>query len=182
MRYALIENNIVKDIFNCPEGTTIEECFHPDIVNQYIPCPNINIIEGDLYDSEAQNFTENPNKKYPNYSEWYEALKNTQNAISEYFDSLNPIINNFTMYYQNLQKYKSVLSLVLSGVDDVIEIDGHQFNGDEFKLMIDSLKEFQKNKGDAHRNHLITINSFNSAEELSSYDFTTEWPEINISI
>ena len=86
------------------------------------------------------------------------------------------------MSYQRLDEYKTALSFVLSGVDDMVEIDNQQFLGDDFKLMIDALKKFQQDKGVSLDNHLLNINSFNNASDIESYDFTTGWPGIDISI
>lgn len=181
MRYALVEKNQVKDIFIEPERFTIGECFTPDVVSLYILCPD-NISEGDFYDSETQEFTESPNKKFPNYSSWFNSLKNKEDDLREYFNSLTPIINNLQMYHQRLGEYKNILSLVLSGVDDMINIDGQQFNGNDFKLMIDALKKFEVDKTITQSTHLSNINSYNNASDINTYDFTTGWPETTISI
>lgn len=182
MRYALIENNQVKDIFIEPEGVSIEECFTSDIVSLYIPCPDVNIVEGDFYDPETQEFTESPDKKYPNYTTWFHTLTNKKEKLSNHFISLISIINNLPMSIQRLGEYKTALGFVLSGVDEVVEIDGQQFSGDDFKLMIDALKKFEEDKGIALGNHLLNINSFNNASDIESYDLTTEWPETIIEI
>ena len=181
MRYALIENDQVKDIFIEPEEVSIEECFTPDIVSLYIQCPE-NIAEGDLYDPETQEFTESPNKKYPNYAEWLEALKDKQSKLNEHFNSILPTINNFSMSIQRLGEYKTALGFVLTGVDDMVEIDGQQFSGDDFKLMIDALKKFEEDKSTAQNTHSSNISSFNNAEDIDAYDFTTGWPKTTISI
>jgi hypothetical protein len=182
MRYALIENNQVKDIFVEPEGVSIGECFTLDIVPLYIPCPDINIIEGDFYDSETQEFTESPDKKFPNYPTWFTTLRDKQEKIQEYSNSLLPTINNLPMSIQRLGEYKTSLQLVLTGVDDAVEIDGQQFTGDDFKLMIDALKKFEEDKGTAQGPHFTNINSFNNSLDIDAYDFTTGWPETTISI
>ena len=44
MRYALIENNVVKDVFEEPNGFSIQECFSfldPDPLNQLNLDPDI---------------------------------------------------------------------------------------------------------------------------------------------
>lgn len=176
-----MENNIVKDIFVEPEGVSIEECFHSDIVPLYIPCSE-NIEEGDLYNPETQEFTESPDKKYPNYVTWFNTLRNKQEKLSNYCNSLSPSINNLPMSIQRLGEYKTTLGFVLTGVDDAVEIDGQQFSGDEFKLMIDALKKFENDKGTTQNSHLSNINSFNNASDIESYNFTTGWPETTISI
>lgn len=181
MRYALIENNQVKDIFVEPEGVSIEECFTSDIISLYIPCPE-NISEGDFYNSEIQEFTESPDKKYPNYSEWFKTLKDKEKEVLEYSVSLSPIINNFSMQIGRLGEYKTALGFVLSGVDDVVDIDGQQFSGDDFKLMINALKKFEEDKLTFQGTHLLNISSFNNTSDIESYDFTTGWPETIISI
>lgn len=181
MRYALIENNQVKDIFIEPEGVSIEECFTPDIVSLYVPCPD-NIAEGDFYDPETQEFTESLNKKFPNYSTWFDSMRTKVDEIYEYSNSLLPTINNLLMPYEKIGEYKNLLSLVLSGVDDIVDIDGQQFSGDEFKLMIDALKKFQDDKIANQNNHISNINSYNNVEDIDAYDFTTGWPETTISI
>lgn len=182
MRYALIENNVVKDIFVEPEGVSIEECFTPDVVSLYIPCPDTNIIEEDLYNPETLEFTESPDKKYPNYVTWVNTLKNKRENLQEYSNSLSPTINNLPMNIGRLGEYKTALGFVLTGVDDMVEIDGQQFTGDDFKLMIDALKKFEEDKGTTQSTHLSNINSFNNATDIESYDFTTGWPETTISI
>jgi len=181
MRHALIENNQIKDIFVEPEGVSIEECFTPDIVLLYTPCPE-NIAEGDLYDPETQEFTESPDKKFPNYTTWFNALRNKQEELYNHSNSLSPIINNLPMTIRRLGEYKTVLGFVLSGVDDMVEIDGQQFSGDDFKLMIDALKKFEEDKTNIRENHSSNINSFNNTSDIESYDFTTGWLETTISI
>ena len=181
MRYALIENNQVKDIFVEPEGVSIEECFTSDIVSLYIPCPE-NISEGDFYNSETQEFTESPDKKYPNYAEWFKSLKHKQDKIQEHSNSLSPMINNLPMSIQRLGEYKTALGFVLTGVDDMVEIDGQQFSGDNFKLMIAALKKFEEDKSTTQSTHSSNINGINNATDIGAYDFTTGWPEITISI
>ena len=64
----------------------------------------------------------------------------------------------------------------------MIEIDGQQFIGDDFKLMIDALKKFEEDKGVVYSNHITNISSFNNASDIDAYDFTTGWPETIISI
>ena len=181
MRYALIQNNQVQDIFVEPKEVSIEECFHPDIVPLYIPCPE-NIAEGDFYNPETQEFTESPDKKFPNYPTWFTTLRDKQEKAQEYFNSLSPTINNLPMSIQRLGEYKTSLQLVLTGVDDAVEIDGQQFTGDDFKLMIDALKKFEEDKGTAQGPHFTNINSFNNSLDIDAYDFTTGWPETTISI
>jgi len=181
MRYALIENNQVKDIFIEPEGVPIEECFTPEIVSLYIPCSD-NIAEGDIYDPDTQEFAENPDKKFPNYPEWFESSKTKQDQLINYSLELNPTINNLLMSIERLGEYKTVLQFVLTGVDDMVEIDSQQFTGDDFKLMINALKKFEEDKATVSSSHSTNINSFNNASEIDAYDFTTGWPETNISI
>lgn len=182
MRYALIENNIVKDIFIEPEGVSIEECFTENIVSLYIPCSNTNIIKGDLYNPETQEFSESPNKKYPNYTQWFNSVRDKIEKLYNYSNLLSPTINGLSMTIQNLNDYKNLLGFVLSGVDDMVEIDGQQFSGDDFKLMIDALKKFEEDKNPVVLAHRLNINSFNNAADIDAYDFTTGWPETTISI
>lgn len=181
MRYALIENNIVKDIFIEPEGVSIEDCFHPDIVSLYVSCPD-NIDEGDLYDPETQEFTEFSGKKFPNYFQWYSEFTSKDHEISQYAENLLPTINDLVMDINRLNEYKTALQFVLTGVDDVIEIDGQQFNGDDFKLMINALKKFEEDKQVILSEHKISIQSTNNTVEIDRYDFSTGWPETTISI
>ena len=181
MRYALIENNQVKDVFEEPRGFTIQECLHPDIVSQYIPCPG-NIDIGDLYDSRLNKFSENPDKKFPSYDEWYNSMVSKAVQLSQFSLNLNPTINGFPMNHGRLAEYKTALSLVISGVDEMVEIDETEFAGDDFKLMINALKEFEKNKLVSHSAHLQKISSLNNASDIDAYDFTTDWPETIISI
>ena len=181
MRYALIENNQVKDIFIQPEGFSIEECFTPEIASLYIPCPD-NISEDDFYDSDTGNFSENPDKKFPSYVDWFNSMITKTENLNEYSLNLNPIINGLEMSYGRLTEYKTALSLVISGVDEVVKIDGKEFTGDDFKLMINALKKFEEDKEIARNNHLSNINSFNTASDIDTYDFTTGWPETIISI
>jgi hypothetical protein len=181
MYYALIENNQVKDIFIEPEGVSIEECFTPEIVPLYIPCPD-NIAEGDFYDPETQEFSENPDKKFPNYPEWFNGLRNKQEELSKHSLELTPTINNLPMSFQRLGEYKTSLQFVLTGVDDSVKIDGQQFTGDDFKLMIEALKKFEEDKSAISSSHSTNINSFNNTSDIEAYDFTTGWPETTISI
>lgn len=181
MRYALIEDNQVKDIFIKPEGVSIEECFTSDIVSLYIPCDD-NIDEGDFYNPETQEFTENPNKKFPNYSKWIETLRKKQNELLSYSLEFTPIINNLPMSIQRIGEYKTTLQFVLTGVDELIEIDGQQFTGDDFKLMIDALKKFEEDKGLVYSSHNANLYAFNNTLDIEAYDFTTGWPETNILI
>jgi hypothetical protein len=181
MRYALIENNQVKDIFIEPEGVSIQECFTPEIVSLYIPCDD-NIAEGDFYNPETQEFFESHDKKFPNYPEWFSSLRNKQEEVSKYSLELNPTINNLPMSIQRLGEYKTALQFVLTGVDDIIEIDGQQFTGDDFKLMIDALKKFEEDKATTQASHSANISTFNHASDIEAYNFTTGWPETTISI
>ena len=181
MRYALIENNQVKDIFVEPEGVSIKECFTSDIVSLYILCPE-NIAEGDFYNPETQEFTESPDKKYLNYVTWINTLTVKQGELYNHSNSLSPTINNLPMSIQRLGEYKTTLGFVLTGVDDMVEIDGQQFSGDDFKLMLDALKKFEEDKGTTQGTHLSNISSYNNAEDIDAYDFTTGWPETTISI
>jgi len=181
MRYALIENDTVKDIFVEPEGVSIEECFTSEIVSLYILCPD-NIAEGDFYNSETQSFSESPDKKFPTYLAWFESIKNKEEKLSEFLTDFTPVINNLQMKIERLGEYKNALQFVLTGVDDMVEIDGQQFTGDDFKLMINALKKFEDDKLNVYTTHSVNINSFNNASDIDSYDFTTGWPETTISI
>jgi len=40
-------------------------------------------------------FAESPDKKYSNYAEWLEALKDKQSKLNEHFNSILPTINGF---------------------------------------------------------------------------------------
>lgn len=182
MRYALIENNQVKDIFVEPEGISIEDCFAKNIVSLYIPCPDTNIIEGDLYDPETQEFSESSDKKYPNYPDWFKALKTKEENLIDYSLKFTPTINNLPMSIQRLEEYKTALQFVLTGVDDMVEIDGQNFTGDDFKLMIDSLKKFEEDKKLVYSFHSENFNNLNYAADIDAYDFATGWPETTISI
>lgn len=181
MRYALIENNQVKDVFEEPQGVSIQECLHPDIVSQYIPCPG-NIDIGDLYDSRLNKFSENPDKKFPSYADWSNSMRTKAEQLSQFSLNLNPTINGLEMNNERLAEYKTALSLVISGVDEMVEIDEREFTGDDFKLMINALKEFEKNKLVSHSAHLQKISSLNNASDIDACDITTEWPETIISI
>lgn len=181
MRYALIENNQVKDVFEEPEGFTIQDCFCPELVSKYIPCP-INITEGDFYDPNTNQFDENPDKKFPSYADWFHSRKTKTEQLSSYVLELNPIINGLPMNFARLTEYKTALSLVISGVDDVVEIDGREFTDNDFKLMINALKKFNEDKTAIEIDHTNKIDSLNHASHIDAYDFATGWPETNISI
>ncbi len=181
MRYALIENNVVKDVFEEPNGFSIQECFCPELASKYIPCP-INIAEGDFYDPNTNQFDENPDKKFPSYADWFNSVTNKRSQLSSYALELNPTINGLLMNFGRLTEYKTALSLVISGVDDVVEIDRKEFTGDDFKLMINALKKFNEDKQSVELDYLNKINSLNHASHIDAYDFTTGWPETNISI
>ena len=64
----------------------------------------------------------------------------------------------------------------------MIEIDGQQFSGNDFKLMIDALKKFEEDKGTTQGTHLSNINLLNNASDIEAYDFTTGWTETTILI
>lgn len=179
MKYALIQNNQVQDIFIEPEGFTIEECLHEDVRTLYIPCPD-NVTMEDFYNSKTKKFSKNKDKKLPDYTTWIDALQNKTEELNTYSSKLNPTINNLPMSFQRLGEYKTVLGFVLTGVDDMVEIDGQQFSGDEFKLMINALKKFEEDKSTTQSTHSSNINRFNNATDIDAYDFTTEWPDINI--
>lgn len=181
MRYALIENNQVKDVFDEPEGFTIQECFCPELASKYIPCP-FNISEGDLYDPNTNQFSENQDKKFPSYADWYHSIVTKTQQISSYALELNPTINGLPMNFARLTEYKTALSLVISGVNDMVEIDGREFTGDDFKLMINALKKFNEDKQSVELEHLSKINSLNNASDIDTYDFTNGLPESTISI
>ena len=36
MKYARIVNNKVNEVFTPPQGIDISECFHPDVVKQFV--------------------------------------------------------------------------------------------------------------------------------------------------
>lgn len=40
MKYGRILNNLVQEVFVCPEGFTIGECFHPDVVKLFSIVPD----------------------------------------------------------------------------------------------------------------------------------------------
>jgi hypothetical protein len=40
MKYARIVSNSVQEVFTPPDGFTIEECFHPDVVKLFEPVPD----------------------------------------------------------------------------------------------------------------------------------------------
>ena len=181
MRYALIENNQVKDIFIEPEGVSIEDCFTSEVASLYIPCPS-NIAEGDFYDPDTQEFTENPDKKFPNYSEWNKSLNDKLSKITEYSLNLNPTINGLPMNFGSMDRYVTQLGLASNGITPDVEIDNQSFTADDFKLMISSLNQFEKDKGGVRVMHSDNISSLNNATDIDAYDFSTGWPETIISI
>jgi hypothetical protein len=181
MKYALIQNNQVQDIFIEPEGFTIEECLHEDIRALYIYCPD-NITVDDFYNSETKEFSTNPDKKLPDYTTWIEALQNKTEELNTYSSSLNPTINNLSMFIGRLNEYKTSLGFVLTGVDENVEIDEQQFSADDFKLMVAALKKFEEDKSTTQSTHSSSINALNNATDIAAYDFTTAWPDINITV
>ena len=56
MRHARIVNNTVVDFFDVPNGFSIEDCFHPDLINHFYPC-NGDVEHGWLHDPTTGNFT-----------------------------------------------------------------------------------------------------------------------------
>ncbi len=40
MKYARVVDNVAVEVFTPPEGVAIEECFHPDIVVQFMAVPD----------------------------------------------------------------------------------------------------------------------------------------------
>lgn len=134
------------------------------------------------FDPGSGDFHENPDKKYPSYADWYNSITSKTEQLAEFFSNLSPTINGFQMNHGRLTEYKTALSLVISGVDEMVEIDGREFSGDDFKLMISALKEFEKNKSEVCGTHSQKINLFNTASDIDAYDFTTDWPETIISI
>jgi hypothetical protein len=181
MRYALIEDNQVKDIFIEPEGFSIEDCFTPEIAFLYILCPD-NISEGDFYDPDTQEFTENPDKKFPNYTDWFNSLRNKETEILNYAVNLNPTINGLPMNIGSMNKYVTQLNLATNGITPDVEIDNQSFSVDDFKLMLISLNQFEKDKDSARNLHSSNISSLNDATDIDAYDFSTGWPETIISI
>jgi len=181
MRYALIKNNQVIDIFIQPEEVSIEECFTPEIASLYIPCPD-NISEGDFYDADTQEFSESPDKKFPSYANWLNSIRTRTEQLSEFLSNLNPTINDLQMNYERLAEYKTALGFVISGVDEMVKVDGKEFSGDDFKLMINALKKFEEDKTLTKNNHLANINSYKNASDIDNHDITSGWPETVISI
>ena len=173
MRYALIENNRVKDIFVEPEGVSIEECFHADIVSQYIQCPD-NIDVKDLYDPITSQFSEDPDKKYPSRSQWDVSFQNKAEEFASYSFNLNPTINNLEMTINRMDEYKKVLSDALVGVTDNVEIDNNNYDSVIFKQMIEALKTFESGKKIWIDNNMQNIFNLNSASEVENYDFNSQ--------
>ncbi len=52
MRYARIENGTAVEVFTPPEGATIGECFHPDLVTKFSVCPD-NVTAGSTVDGSG---------------------------------------------------------------------------------------------------------------------------------
>lgn len=40
MKYARLINNRVNEVFTPPENIDISECFHPDVVKQFVSVPD----------------------------------------------------------------------------------------------------------------------------------------------
>ena len=53
--YARIHNGVVLEICIPIEGFTIEQCFHPDLTDQMIPC-SPEVKQGWLYDFDKCEF------------------------------------------------------------------------------------------------------------------------------
>lgn len=175
MKYALIENEIVKDIFIEPEGVSITECFHPSIADLYIPCPE-NIIEGDCYDSGTGIFTESENRKLPNESIWIRTLIDSNQKIFDYYKNLTFSINDITLYQPNLQSYKSAIEEANNSEETEIEIDGKTISVVDFVNMIAAFETYI-GEIDAERSiHEDNTSMINNADEILSYDFTSKVP------
>lgn len=175
MRYALIENDKVKDIFIEPKGVSITECFHPSIVDLYIPCPE-NIIEGDYYDPKTKTFSEKENKKLPNESIWITAINDKNQELSTYYKNLTFIINDITLQRHNLQLYKSAIEEANNTEETEIELDGKIILVEDFLNMITAFEAYidQINKEEVdHSSNIIMINN---ANEILLYDFTSKVP------
>ena len=56
MKHARVINNTVVEIFDVPNGFSIEDCFHPDLVNHFYPC-NGDVDFDWTYDTATGNFT-----------------------------------------------------------------------------------------------------------------------------
>lgn len=182
MKYARISNNEVIETFIEEHGFTIEECFHPDIVSTFIPCPD-NIDEGDFYDPDTQEFAVNPNKKLPNYPQWANSLTNKQNELQQYSLNIIPIINGVQMSIEKIDEYKDLLKVITDDPNnDTIEFEGNQFTENDFILMIDALEMFYNDKSNVQNSHHENIILSNNALDIDAYDFTSGWPETNISI
>lgn len=173
MRYALIENNIVKDIFVEPEGISITECFHPSIVDLYIPCPE-NIIEGDHYDSETGIFTEDENKKLPNESVWILTFQSKLSELATYYMNLNFTINQTILQQQDLELYKSAIEEADNVGETEIALDGKIFSVEDFKNMINNFETYISQINIELSTHTDNISDINNADEIIAYDFTSK--------
>lgn len=56
MRYARIQNNVVVEICVPIEGFTIDQCFHPSLVDQMVFCES-EVQQGWTYNAETGEFT-----------------------------------------------------------------------------------------------------------------------------
>ena len=54
--YARIHNGVVAEICVPIAGFTIEQCFHPDLVDKMVPCP-AEVQAGWSYNAETGEFT-----------------------------------------------------------------------------------------------------------------------------
>lgn len=175
MKYALIENDIVKDTFIEPEGVSITECFHPSIVDLYIPCPE-NIIEGDYYDSETGIFTEAEDRKLPNQSVWMRVWIDKDQKLSTYYENLSFTVNQITLYQPNLKLYKSAIEEANNSEETEIDLDGKILLVEDFTNMITAFETYISQINEEKIIHSSNIALINNADEIISYDFTSKVP------
>lgn len=209
MNYALIENGIVKDIFKKPEGVNIEDCFHPEIIQFYILCPD-DIIEGDFYDQQTQQFTKQPNRKLPNYDMWIKKLTEKTNSLVNFYHSkLSSVtINNLIMKPYEIESYERMTidhkitqtkisfelkNFVLDYNDSILinkiaednigsEIPSIKFTVDEFQIIVNELINYKNNTKTNYDIHKENLSYLNSVEDIENYDFTSGWPDTNVTV
>lgn len=63
MKYARVIDSVVQEVFTPPAGFTLQECFHPDLVIQFEPCPEE--VEGGWLKQEDGTFIAPPTPPEP---------------------------------------------------------------------------------------------------------------------
>ena len=86
MAYARIQDNTVVEIVKPVEGFSIQQCFHPDLLKNIIPCSD-DVQSGWAYKPETGQFSEDGN--FPDLST-PETTESTDTQTTESTDTETP--------------------------------------------------------------------------------------------